>query len=119
MARPAYSNEELSELIPIITAPSTTPIKAAEINPLIKQVLAKCPGSFAKNIGGHSVLVVLTSEIVAKIPFRAGDSRFRHEQQIFSMFDPAPSSHLVRKFLCRPDITFMQFIGGGTLKDRM
>ncbi|KAH6706198.1 kinase-like domain-containing protein [Leptodontidium sp. MPI-SDFR-AT-0119] len=119
MARPACSYEELSELIPRITAHSTTPVKAGDINPLIKQVLAKCPRSFIKNLGGHSAVLFITDGIVAKIPFKAGDLCFDHEQNIFSMLDPAPSLHIVRTFLCRPEITFMQFISNGTLKDRI
>lgn len=119
MARPAYSYEELYQLIPIITTHSTTPVEAGDINPLIKQVLAKCPGSFIKNLGGHSAVLFVTDGIVAKIPFKAGDSRFDHEQNIFSMLDPSPSLHIVRTFLCRPEITFMQFISNGTLKDRI
>lgn len=109
MERPPYAYDELEELIPLISA-STTPVAAGAINPLIKQVLQKCPGSIAKKIGGHSVWIVLTTEIVAKIPFRAGDHRCRHEQQIFNLFDLTPCPHLVRIFLCQPNITSMQFL---------
>jgi serine/threonine protein kinase len=44
---------------------------------------------------------------------------FNHEQNIFSLLNPAPSLHIVRTFLCCPEITFMQFIGNGTLRDRI
>jgi serine/threonine protein kinase len=64
-------------------------------------------------------VLFITDGIVAKIPFKAGDSRFYHKQNIFSVLDPAPSLHIVRTFLCRPEITFVQFIGNRTLKDRI
>lgn len=52
-------------------------------------------------------------------PCATGGTPKDHEQNIFSMLEPAPSLHIVRTFLCWPEITFMQFIGNRTLKDRI
>jgi serine/threonine protein kinase len=118
MARSFCSYEELYDIVPKLTADSTTPVEAEELNPLIKRFLTKCHGSI-KAIGGHSVLLSTSEGIAAKISFKAGDSRLRIEQQVFSLLEKSPSPHIVRCFLCRPNITFMPFISNRTLHDRI
>jgi hypothetical protein len=113
------SYEGLCAIIPVFTAHSTTPVTAEEINPLIKQFLTKCPGSIIKAIGGHSVLLVTSEDIVAKVSFKAGDSRVNVEQEVFTLLERTSSPHIVRCFLCRPDITFMPFVSNRTLHGRM
>jgi len=79
--------------------------------------------SFVSSLGGHSVVFFITNGIVAKIPFKTGDTRFDYEHQVFLKIETTPPLHIVRTFLCGPEIMFMQFIdnrvGDGTLKDRI
>jgi serine/threonine protein kinase len=118
MAQSFCSYEELYHIIPNLTADSTIPVRAEELNPLIKRFLTECHGSI-KAIGGHSVLLLSPEGIASKVSFKAGDPRLRIEQEVFSQLEKTPSPHIVRCFLCRPDITFMPFVSNRTLRDRM
>ncbi|KAJ2896062.1 hypothetical protein MKZ38_005890 [Zalerion maritima] len=118
MVRPYCSYQYLSDIVPKLTAHST-PVEAEDLNPLIKRFLTKLTGSIIVAISGHSVLLLTSDGVAAKVSFKAGDPRLSTEQKVFSLLEKRPSPHIVPCFLCRPDITFMQFFGNGTLRDRM
>ncbi|MCJ1255433.1 hypothetical protein MMC24_003249 [Lignoscripta atroalba] len=115
-----WTYEHLSEVIPILTRNSSSPTSAADLNPVIKQLLTDCPSSSIFGIGGHSVLLAITDDIIAKVSLKPGGRHVSHEQTIFSLLDRrAPCPHIVQTFLRRPDITFMQLLANGTLHERM
>lgn len=112
------SYEELCRIIPLLTADSTTPVTANEINPLIEQFLIKCRASI-QAIGGHSALLLTPEDIIAKISFKSGDPRLEIEQEVFGLLEQNPYPHIVRWYISRPDIVFMPFVGKRTLHDRI
>ena len=114
-----WTYENLCEMIPIFILHSSSPSNAANLNPIIKQLLTNCPGSSIFGVGGHSVILSTTEHIAAKVSLKSGDRNLRHEQSIFELLDRAPCPHIVQAFLRCPDITFMQLLNHGTLQERM
>lgn len=114
-----WTYEYLCEAIPILTRNSSLPTSAANLNPIIKRLLTTCPGSSISGVGGHSVLLSITDDIVAKVSLKPGDRHISHEQSIFELLDRTPSPHIVQTFLRCPDITFMERLNDGTLYERM
>ncbi|KAL5329816.1 hypothetical protein ACEPPN_003335 [Leptodophora sp. 'Broadleaf-Isolate-01'] len=70
-------------------------------------------------VGGHSVLLSITDDIVAKVSLKPGDRHLSHEQSIFELLDRTPSPHIVQTFLRCPDVIFMEGLNDGTLYERM
>lgn len=114
-----YSFEDLCKVVPLLTRNSSSPLNPTELNPLIKKLLERFHGSYISGIGGHSVIVSVNKDIVAKVALRANDPHLSHEQAVFEMLDRAPCPSIVRTFLRRPDITFMEALRRGSLHDRM
>lgn len=96
---------------------SHDPEPPSHLNPLIKQLLTSCPNSSVFNIGGHSVVLRLAPDIVAKVSLEPGDERLRQEQKIFEVLGEAP--HIVQCHLSAPDVSFLELVRNGTLYDRM
>lgn len=117
MAQSFCSYDELRHIVPILTAESTTPVSAEELNPLIERFHTKCHATI-QAIGGHSALLS-TPEGIAAISFKAGDQRLRIEQDVFSVLQESPSPFIVQCFLSRTDITFMPFISSKNLHNRI
>jgi hypothetical protein len=114
-----WSYQDLCEAIPILTRNSSLPTTAANLNLAIKYLLATCRGSFICGIGGHSALLSITDDIVAKVSLTPGGRHVSHEQTMFELLDRTPSPHIVQTYLRCPDITFMERLSGGTLYERM
>ncbi|KAF8850860.1 putative Rho-associated protein kinase [Acephala macrosclerotiorum] len=119
MAGLSWTYEYLCEVIPQFTRYSSSPIDASDLNPIIKRLLAICPGSSIFGIGGNSVLLSITEDIAAKVSLKPDGPHLRHEQAIFGLLDRAQCLHIIQVFLCCPDITFMQLLKNGTLHQRM
>jgi serine/threonine protein kinase len=119
MAGLGWTYQDLCEAIPILTRNSSLPTTAADLNPVIKSLLTTCPGSSICGVGGHSVLLSITDDIVAKVSLTPGGRHVSHEQTIFELLDRTPSPHIVQTYLRCPDITFMECLRGGTLYERM
>lgn len=90
-----------------------------ELNPLIEQLLLACPSSSVFAIGGHSVILQISSNIVAKVSMKAGDPRLRQEQKIFEVLQDAKSHNIVQCFYRGVDVSFLESLPHGTLYDRM
>ncbi|QPH09532.1 hypothetical protein C2857_000361 [Epichloe festucae Fl1] len=90
-----------------------------ELNPIIKQLLLACPSSCVFAIGGHSVVLDISSNIVAKVSIKAGDPRIRQEQKIFELLQDSKSHNIVQCFYHGVDVSFLEYIPHGTLHDRM
>jgi hypothetical protein len=73
-----WKYEELRKTIPILTFNSSLPANAADINPIIKNLLSACSDSSICGIGGHSVLLSINDEIVAKISLKASGEHISH-----------------------------------------
>lgn len=114
-----WTYEYLCEVVPILTRNSSLPTNATDLNPIIKHLLTQCPGSSIFSIGGHSILLSITDNIVAKVSLKPGGPHVSHEQTIFELLDQRPCSHIVQTFLRCPDITFMESLKNGTLHERM
>lgn len=114
-----WTYETLCDFIPDFTYHSSSPTSAADLNPIIKQLLAICPGSSIFGVGGHSVLLSITEGIAAKVSHKSDDPYLQHEQTIFELLDRASCPSVIRTFLRCPDVTFMQLISNGTLYQRM
>lgn len=102
-----------------ITHNSSSPTTVTKLNPIIKQLLTNCPGSSVYSIGGRSVVLSISSNIVAKVSLKPSDQHMSHEQAIFELLDRTPCPHIVQTFLRCPDITFMQSPNNGTLCERV
>ncbi|KAI8710649.1 Protein kinase domain-containing protein [Fusarium sp. LHS14.1] len=92
---------------------------ASDLNPIIKLLLKACPDSYVFGIGGHSVVLRVAPGIAAKVAFKQGDGRLRHEQEVFELLDQSECPQLVQCFLCGIDVTFLELIADGTLHDRL
>src|ERR1700694_1395631 len=114
-----WSYEDLCTGVPILTRNSSLPTTAADLNPIIKQLLTDCPGSSIFGMGGHSVIISITDDIMAKVSLTSGGRHPPHEQSILELLDRTPCPHIVRTFLRCPDITFMEPLRNGTLYQRM
>lgn len=114
-----WTYETLCNFMPGVTYHSSSPTYAADLNPMIKQLLAICPGSSIYGVGGHSVLLSVAEGIAAKVSYKPGDPHLQHEQAIFELLDRAPCSSVIQTFLSCPDVTFMQLLSNGTLYQRM
>ena len=114
-----WTYETLCEVIPNFTRHSSSPTSSADLNPIIKQLLAVSPGSSIYGVGGHSVLLSITEDIAAKVSLKPGGVHVRYEQNIFTLLDQTSCSGIVRAYLCRPDVTFLQLFRNGTLHQRM
>lgn len=112
-----YSFEDLCKVVPLLTRNLSSPLNPTELNPLIKKLLERFYGSYISSIGGHSVIVSVNKNIVAKVALRANDPHLSHEQAVFEMLDRAPCPSIVMTFLRRPDITFMEALRRGSLHD--
>lgn len=111
-------NKELCQFFPVVTADSTAPVSAEELNPLVKRFHTKCRAPIYA-IGGRSALLWTPEGLTAKISFRVGDQRLRDEQDVFGLLEECSCPHIVQCLFSRPDITFMPFISGRNLGDRM
>lgn len=119
MAGLEWTYQDLCEAVPILTRNSSLPTAAADLNTIIKGLLTTCPGSSICGVGGHSVLLSIADDIVAKVSLTPGGRYVRHEQTTFELLDRTPSPHIVQTYLRCPDITFMEYLRGGTLYERM
>jgi serine/threonine protein kinase len=115
----SWTYETLCEFIPSFTRHLSASTSAADLNPIIKQLLTIFPGSSILGLGGHSVLLSISKDIAAKVSLKPGDSHLRHEQSIFELLDRTSCSSVIQIFLRCPDITFMQPLRNGTLYQRM
>lgn len=88
-------------------------------NPIIKEILTTCPGSSVFGVGGHSVVLRISDDIAAKVSFKSGDQRLRHEQHIFDLLDQSECPYIVQCWLHGIDISYIEMIANGTLYDRM
>lgn len=61
----------------------------------------------------------MSSDIVAKVSMESGDPRLRHGQEIFESLPEARLPHIIRCYLCAPDVSFLELTANGTLHDRM
>ena len=91
----------------------------SDLNPIIKRVLTTCPGSTVFGIGGHSVVLLISSDITAKVSLQSGDGRLRHEQKILDLLSQSECPHVIQCFHCAVDVSFLELIPNGTLHDRM
>ena len=114
-----WTYEDLCEFIPHTSSSSSSPTTAADLNPIIKQLLTSCPDSSIFGIGGRSVLLSITEDIAAKVSLKSGGTHLRHEQTILGLLDQALCPYIIRSFFRGPDITFMQLCKNGTLHQRM
>lgn len=114
-----WTYEYLCEFIGFFTSNSSSPTTAADLNPIIKQLLTDLPGSTIYGIGGHSVLISVADDIVAKVSQKPAGSHVSYEQTIFELLDRAPCPHIVQPFFRCPDITFMPLFDNGTLYEHM
>jgi hypothetical protein len=64
--------EEICEFIQI-TRNSSSPTTVTELNPIIEQLLTNCPGSSVYGIGGRSVVLSISDDMVAKVSLKPGD----------------------------------------------
>jgi hypothetical protein len=78
MTRLNWTYETLCDFIPDFTYHSSSPTSAADLNPIIKQLLA---------VGGRSVLLSITEDIAAKVSHKSDDPYLQHEQTIFELLD--------------------------------
>lgn len=115
----SWTYETLCEVIPELTYHSSSPTSAADLNPIIKQLLAICPSSCIFGVGGHSVLLSVAEGIAAKVSYKPGDPHLQYEQTIFDLLDRAPCPSVIQTFLRCPGVTFMQLLSNGTLYQRM
>ncbi|ATY58932.1 kinase domain-containing [Cordyceps militaris] len=83
----------------------------SDLNPIIKRLLSTCPDSSVFGIGGHSVVLRISSGIVAKVSLEPGDGRLRHNRQ-YSNHLPNPIAQTLSSV-----ITMLRT--DGTLHDRM
>ncbi|KAH9901757.1 putative Rho-associated protein kinase [Xylariomycetidae sp. FL2044] len=88
-------------------------------NPLISKLLAVCPDSHLYGLGGKSVVLWISPQIVAKVSLEAGDERTRCEQEMFVLLDPLECPQLVQCLFRGTDVTFLEFIDNQTLRHRM
>jgi serine/threonine protein kinase len=115
----SWTYETLCNFIPSLTYHSSSPTSAADLNPIIKQLLTVLPGSSVFGVGGHSVLLLISEDIAAKVSLKPGDAHLRHEQTIFELLNQKSCPSIIRIFLRYPDVTFMQLLRNGTLYQRM
>ncbi|KAH8588266.1 kinase domain-containing protein [Bisporella sp. PMI_857] len=114
-----WTYEYLCEVIPILTRNSSLPTSATDLNPIIKQLLTTYPGFSISGVGGHSVLLSITDDIVAKVSLKPGDWHVSHEQSIFELLSRTLSPYIVQTFFRCPDITFMERLKDGALYERI
>ncbi|KAF1349772.1 kinase domain-containing protein [Delphinella strobiligena] len=114
-----WTYNDLQDIIPIISQESSEPLLATDLNPLISKVLTNLPKSYIYAIGGHSVILHVSDCVVAKISLRSGCQYLRLEQEVFAILDQTPSPYIVRTFLYRPDIIFMEPLTNGTLQEHI
>ncbi|KAM3537074.1 hypothetical protein ARSEF1564_010001 [Beauveria bassiana] len=91
----------------------------SDYNPIIERLLTTCSNSSVFGIGGHSVVLRISSGIVAKVCLKPGDERLRHEQKIFESLAETKCPHVIRCYLQTPDVSFLELLENGTLHDRM
>ncbi|OAA39417.1 protein kinase domain-containing protein [Metarhizium rileyi] len=91
----------------------------SDFNPIVKRLLSTCPDSSVFGIGGHSVVLRISSAIVAKVSLEPGDGRLRHEQTIFQSLAESNCPNLVRCYHHASDVSFLQLVANGTLHDRL
>ncbi|MCJ1337720.1 hypothetical protein MMC09_003003 [Bachmanniomyces sp. S44760] len=113
------SYENLCESIQLLTRHSASPISATELNPKIKHLLTKCPGSSIVEVGGHSVVLAITDRVAAKVSLKSNDNHLDHEQFIYALLHRAPCSSIVQDFFHGRGVTFMQLFDYGTLHERV
>ena len=93
-----WTYEYLCEVITILTRNSSSPTSAADLNPIIKQLLTNCPGSSIFGVGGHSVLLSITDDIIAKASLKPCGRHVSYEQTIFKLLDRSLFPHIVQAF---------------------
>ncbi|RDL35157.1 uncharacterized protein BP5553_07088 [Venustampulla echinocandica] len=79
MTRLSWTYETLREFIPSFTRHSSSPTSAADLNPIIEQLLTVFPGSSIFGIDGCSVLLSISEDIAAKVSLKPGGPYLRHE----------------------------------------
>ncbi|KAF1736771.1 Proline-rich receptor-like protein kinase PERK2 [Beauveria bassiana] len=89
------------------------------LNPIIERLLSTCCNASVFGIGGHSVVLRISPEIVAKVALEPGDERLRQEQTIFEALAKVHCPNLAQCYLRAADVNFLEFIPNGTLYDRM
>jgi serine/threonine protein kinase len=90
-----------------------------DLNPIIERILMVHPGSSVLGIGGRSIVLLISSDVVAKVALKQGDEQLRHEQRLFDLLIQSPCQQVVQCFFRGPDVTFLERIANGTLHDRM
>jgi serine/threonine protein kinase len=98
-----------------------TSLTADDINPIIQKFRTKTSESAIHAVGGHSVVIQLSERIVAKVSLRANCKHLRQEQQVLARLELEKKrlACLVKPFLCRPDVIFMEPLMNGTLCQRI
>ncbi|KAM3513287.1 hypothetical protein MY11210_003063 [Beauveria gryllotalpidicola] len=89
------------------------------LNPIIERILSTCSNASVFGIGGHSVVLRISPDIVAKVSLEAGDERLRHEQTIFEALAQIDCPNLAQCYFRAADVGFLQLMANGTLYDRM
>jgi hypothetical protein len=105
--------EHLCEAVPILTRNSSLLTSTADLNPIIRRLLKHCHGSSIFGVGGHSVLLSITDDIMARVSLKPGGRHVSHEQTIFDLPDRTPCPHVVQTFFRCPDIAFMETLKNG------
>ncbi len=67
-----WTSKDLCDFIPQLSSSSSSPTSAADLSPIIKQLLKICPNSSLFDIGGHPVLLSITEDIAAKVSLESG-----------------------------------------------
>ncbi|KAJ2977424.1 hypothetical protein NQ176_g4374 [Zarea fungicola] len=89
------------------------------LNPIIKRLLTTCPGSSVFGIGGHSVVLQISSDIAAKVSLEPGDERLHQEQKLFEVLNESNCPHIIQCYHRAVDVNFLELVANGTLYDRM
>ncbi|KAG6034293.1 hypothetical protein E4U41_006596 [Claviceps citrina] len=90
-----------------------------ELNPIIEQLLLACPSASVFGIGGHSVVLHISSNIVAKVPIKAGEGTLQQEQKVFQLLHDAASHYIVQCFYHGVDVSFLEHLPHGILHERI
>lgn len=113
MAGLNWAYEQLSDYFDRTSPPRS------DLNPIIQRLLTSCPNSSVFGIGGHSVVLRLSTDIVAKVSLELGDRRLCHEQKIFELLGKLNSPQLIQCYFHVSDVIFLEMVANGTLYDRM
>lgn len=112
-----WTYEYLSWFVARQRGSSSSSVSVA-LNPIIKELMV-ISNSTVYDIGGHSVLIPVKEDIVAKVSIEQRGLRLRHEQTVLKLLNEAPCPFIIQPFFCCADIIFMPLIKNGNLHQRM